>query len=368
MKETQMTLPERLFISFWKRKTAFGAILALSALVGLAITQFYPFRTKATVRIAPISNYAAIPYQDPSLARFIQVDRNILLEMYLNVLESRSLFRQVSLDQKLVVRKPDESEIEFDQRLSLFVDRISIIAPTPASIRAGFKDYQIEFSTRNPEQGYNFLKETFDSADQQVKSNLQNLFKTQAENYKLNQKYTRRDLETARDNMLADYDRQTSIRLAGLDEQATLLRTTRNLDTRAVAVPEVSSQSSAVTASVVDTSKIVILPGADHLEKQAELIRSRKDKEDFIEGLFPIQQKLRDLDQDQLVARSQAAYDRTPLASNNFRAAFVDLTRASFRKGIWPLVAFAGSLGVGLLICFGLLLAGTLRIPRPTSK
>jgi hypothetical protein len=356
-----MVTVKSLGIAFLERKRVIAAIMALAAICALAMTLFFPFSAKVSVKLGQIPNFEAIPYQDAALAPFLTVDRNVLLEMHLDVLRARTLLRKLLVENNLITRNSGEDDVAFDQRLSLLEDRARLVAPTPNSIRAGQSDFLVEFETRRPEQGYLFLNSLFRGADQDVKNKLTELFDREIKLYQLRQSYTRLDLETVRGNLLKDDEKQTEINLTRLEEQAILLRSTGNLGTRAVSVPERNQPNSSGTASVVDSSKIVILPGAESIEKQAELIKARTKREQFIDGLFPVIQKLRDLDQDQTVIRAKQAFASTPLPTDAFRAVTVDLTRANFRKGIWPMVAFAGCLVAGLLASLMLLFVTVIR-------
>jgi hypothetical protein len=349
----------------WKalvsRKRIVAAIMGASVLVGVLLASFFPFLARGVVTLNVVPNFEALPYQEPGFSRFIQIDRNITYELFADALNDGSILRKILVDRAVVVKQPGQSDDDFDQKLSRAQDRFRIVPPVAANARVGIKDWTIEYETRKPEQGYTILRELIDTTNASVKKRLLDRFNTQLSEYSRLQSYVRADNLKSRGNLLADYDRITAIRLAGIDEEANLLRITRNRDVRVSVSPDKPDSGAFSTATVIDTNKLVILPGSEYVEKQAEIIRSRKMKEDFISGLLPIDQKLRDLDQDTNIERANIGLKTTPLVSDDFRAVRNDLTRASFKKGVWPLVAFLGAVLVGLLTVVSLLLAGVFR-------
>ena len=110
------------------------------------------------------------------------------------------------------------------------------------------------------------------------------------------------DVTTKIDNALADYDRTTSDRLAFLKEQAAIARKL------GVAKNTIEAQTFSAQGGVlasVETDTPFYLRGYEAIEKEIELMESREDKRAFVAGLLELEQKKRELEQDQTLARKE---------------------------------------------------------------
>ena len=129
---------------------------------------------------------------------------------------------------------------------------------------------------------------------------------------RLKRSFELEDISTQITNILADYDRKTSDRLAFLSEQALIARKL-GVAKNTIEAQTFSAQNGVVASVKTDTP--FYLRGYDAIEKEIELISSRKDKRAFASGLLELKQKKRALEQDKTLQRAEALFAETPLGN-----------------------------------------------------
>jgi len=83
--------------------------------------------------------------------------------------------------------------------------------------------------------------------------------------------------------------------------------------------------------SNVKTDSPFYLRGYEAINKEIELIKLRKDKKAFIEGLFELEKKKRAIEQDQTIERIKLALQSNLLVGNNqFSAASINAITTKF--------------------------------------
>jgi LPS O-antigen subunit length determinant protein (WzzB/FepE family) len=177
---------------------------------------------------------------------------------------------------------------------------------------------------------------------------------------RLKRGYELEDLSTQITNILADYDRKTSDRLAFLSEQALIARKL-GVAKNTIEAQTFSAQNGVVASVKTDTP--FYLRGYEAIEKEIELISSRKDKRAFASGLLELEQKKRSLEQDKTLQRAEALFAKTPLAkSSEFSAAIlaVEATEFQYKSKRMLMLALAAVVG-GMIGVVYVLIASAMR-------
>lgn len=348
--------------AFRTRKWVIAAILLGSGALALALAIWFPFSRKADVTLYPLSDFEVVRYQDPDMEQFLKIDSNVLNTIFVDVVREGVLVRKAMIDNKIIERQENESSVSFDTRLERAMTQFSLKAPTPEAVRAGNRSWTMSFQTRRPDLGYGFLVDFVNDVNSAVRERLVARYERTESEYIRGSGNREKDLRQRRANLLADYDRTTNIKLAELTEQIALLRSSGNKDGRMLAQTDKFEPGQQI--SVVDTNKMVFVPGYDQLERNAELIRSRADKTNFVKGLLEVDQELRDIEQDPIALRARAAYERTLANASGFQAMTNDLTRASFLQVGTALIILLGVVGLGIALAAFVLFSAAFGISR----
>ena len=185
-------------------------------------------------------------------------------------------------------------------------------------------------------------------------------FETLLRTENLKRSFELEDISTQITNILADYDRKTSDRLAFLSEQALIARKL-GVAKNTIEAQTFSAQNGVVASVKTDTP--FYLRGYDAIEKEIELISSRKDKRAFASGLLELKQKKRALEQDKTLQRAEALFAKTPLRKpSEFSAASlaIEATRFEHKSKRALMLALAAVVG-GMIGVVYVLIASAMR-------
>jgi LPS O-antigen subunit length determinant protein (WzzB/FepE family) len=146
-------------------------------------------------------------------------------------------------------------------------------------------------------------KQTFqlEDIDTQI-ANARRDFDKEMEEFELTHQFAIEDVEILIANALADYDRKTADRLAFLKEQAAIARKL-GVAKNTIEAQMFNAQNGIVANVKTDTP--FYLRGYEAIEKEIELIETRDDKKAFVSGLFELEQKKRELQQDKTIQRAE---------------------------------------------------------------
>ena len=210
------------------------------------------------------------------------------------------------------------------------------------------------------------LQQLHDIATEEVLDISKRRFETLLRTENLKRSFELEEISTQITNILVDYDRKTSDRLAFLSEQALIARKL-GVAKNTIEVQTFSAQNGIVASVKTDTP--FYLRGYEAIEKEIELISSRKDKRPFASGLLELEQKKRALEQEKTLQRAEALFAETPLAKpSEFSAASFAIEATQFESKSNPalMLALAGVVG-GMIGVVYVLIASAMRGRRETD-
>ena len=191
----------------------------------------------------------------------------------------------------------ENAQADFDTQMEEFELRLQFqredITDEMANTAADFDKKMEEFE----------LRLAFNRDD--IKMQMENVaadFDKRMEEFELRLDFDLQDVKTQISNALVDYDRKTANRLAFLREQAEIARKL------GVAKNTIEAQTFATQSGVVanvQSDTPFYLRGYEAIDKEIELIESREDKKAFVSGLLELEQKQRQILQDQTLARAE---------------------------------------------------------------
>ena len=258
---------------------------------------------------------------DTKPQHFFTITRELLSNLFLEALKDQSLFEEGIKKYSLLDRDNFGNEKNYDNAVSKLASKVNLVKITKNNndilniIRLSYHDI---------EKWKSVLLYVEENANQNVKQNLQERFKTSLKILELNKSYKTEDLKTRIENLINDYERSTADRLLFLKEQAKIARALGVATYTDIMIGY--GDGSILTPT---TAMPFYLRGYEAIEKELELIRNRSklEKKSFIKGLITLEQELRRIMQDKTLDRIKLFYNSSPLTNaNKFRAGSLNIS------------------------------------------
>ena len=314
----------------WTIVFATGLICALTV-VGLLLIKM-PFEATSVIR--PISTITADEYAESNALGFFEISEEDLESLFIEYLRDGRILEDAAQQIPLFDREQYDSDAEYREEILEFVESVQLLPPiNEDGLERGVSRRNWEMIAEYDDEekwllALRYLQEhankaigdvlrirfttaiavakqaqEFDLQDLTIKiENAQADYELTMTEFETRLAFDLEDVTTKIDNALADYDRTTSDRLAFLKEQAAIARKL------GVAKNTIEAQTFSAQGGVlasVETDTPFYLRGYEAIEKEIELMESREDKRAFVEGLVALEQKKRELEQDQTLARKE---------------------------------------------------------------
>jgi len=353
-----------LFQTVWdgKWKVVGFALISVLSVIGFQFTQPPPSFV-ATTEIKSITSVEAERYTASNAIGFYEVmptkvdktnalNNSVLLDLFIEKLDERVLFEEAIRKFSLLDASKYEDEKAFNDAVIELAASIEILPPSNVGGKDKKSDirryWQLVFEFNDDEKWKDVLAFVSDSANESVRQTLLKKFEISLSVAKQKKTFEIEDLSVQIDNVLSDYDRKISDRLEFLKEQAAIARKL-GVAKNTIEAQTFSAQNGMVANVKTDTP--FYLRGYDAIEKEIELIESRKNKEAFANGLLELEQKKRALEQDKTLERAESLFALTPIASpNDFSAVSVSVEATDFEYKSKRLLMLALALVVGGMI------------------
>ena len=320
--------------TIWDGKWLIATFAAIAVVGGGAFALLKPSVFEAQTEIKPITTVHAQLYNASNSLGFFEITRGALLNSYIEYLDERSLFEDSIRKNELLDRSKFESEQDYDNAIVEMAASIELLPPIneDGTDKGESRRYwSINFEGENSQKWLAVLDDVTQSATSSVQQNLVDRFENallvakQSKRFKLEdlatqitnakadfdkrmkefeliQTFEIEDVNTQISNARLDYERKITDRLAFLNEQASIARKL-GVAKNTLEAQTFSSNSGVVANVKTDTP--FYLRGYEAIEKEIELIQNRQNTDAFVDGLFTLEQKKRQLIQDQTLARSE---------------------------------------------------------------
>jgi LPS O-antigen subunit length determinant protein (WzzB/FepE family) len=259
--------------------------------------------------------------------RFQKITKSKLLNLYLEVLEEKTLFEDAIRKFNILDASQYSDEQIYNEAIIQLASSIKILTPSGNpnnGQRKGSSEvsyHTINFKIDDFEKWKNVLIHVDELANQLVKKSLfedynrlfivsKNLKKYAIANLKLQKENKIEDLSIEINNLLDDYDRNISDRLSYLREQAEMAKEL-GISNNTFETQTYTTQSGILTN--IKTNTPFYFRGSKAIEKEIDLITSRTDKKAFVENLSELEQSLRDVKQDKTIERLEKKNDSLDL-------------------------------------------------------
>lgn len=323
----------QLFKTLWDSKWKIIGIVIFSVLSVLGY-QFVQPQTNfvAKTEIKPIASDAE-RYRLSNSLGFFEVTPDMLLNLYIEKIDERTLFEDAIRKYQLLDIEKFEDKEAYEEAVIALASTIQILPPinVNGTNRGEVRRFwTIQFEHIDKEKWIQILSSVDSFANQAVKSNLQQQFKTSLYIGKQKSKYELEDIQTQIENALVDYERKARDRMAFLREQASVARKLE-VAKNTIEAQTFSAQNGMVAS--IKTDNPFYLRGYEAIEKEIELIETREDIKAFIPGLLELEQKKRSFEQDKIFERADSLFATTPIMNTDeFSATSVTIGATEFES------------------------------------
>ncbi len=320
--------------TIWSGKWKIVAFVFALVLAALAfIKQAPPPASIAITPIKVISSAEIDQYATLNSLGFFVVGQEDLLSLYNERLTRPETLQDVFTKLQFIDQQNYDDELEYISAVKALTSKVELLPPVNTDgTKRGIsrKFWTLRFKYHDRKKWLTALKQLDEIATFEVFEILNNRFKTLVRNNSLSNKFLLEDSQTDINNMLNDYKKETSSKLAYLSEQANIARTL------GVAQNTIGAQTFGVGngfVANVDIASPYYLRGYEAIEKEIELISSRKEAGLFIDGMIEIERKIRSIKQDKTIIRAQSLLLNTPLNDNTiFRAVTITIDGTAFQS------------------------------------
>ena len=404
----------------WKGKWKIAVIVFISFIAMIsyqstqtkyftAITEIRPLSTQEINKFFFLNNIIGLSQDN---LNFKKITRSSLLNLYIEVLNEKSVFEDAILKFNLIDASQYNNPQEYNEMIIKLASSVKILSPLIDKKQEGNNEtyyhlikfthydqkkwkkilmYVNELATETVKKkileeyknSFSFLRQHKEYQLENIeilKANTQSDFDKEMKKFEMNQEFKLEDIKFKIDNALTDYDRITADRLAYLREQAAIARKLE-VAKNTFESQMFSNRDSSTTVANVQINNPFYLHGYEAIEKEIELIQARDDKKAFINGLLKFEQEKRSLEQDRTLARVEknmafldllielekkqrtieqdktleqieSAFQSTPLVNNNkFSAVMIKViaTKFEYKNNQYLALSIVISLIVGII-------------------
>ena len=337
-------------LTHWKLIVA-SALLSASA--GMWVGSAAPY--SASIEFKPLtSRETAVFHQINDFlvtSKFVQSDATgkppldsdrFLTELMASVDDSE-LFREVAAR----VRERELGELDEASQIRYVARLRGQFTLTPPQLdetrKTGSPYWTLALTSTEREKDLHLLTMWLETATQKAVAGLRMSLLARAESFDTANRFKAEDLKRELDYQREDYKKSINQTLANLDEQAKIARAL------GIAKGTLEGTTFSANASVVTNIKSdnpLYVRGYEALEREAKLIRERKDEREFIRKSIEVEAQLRSLQDSPNAKRLRGLVEGSPLVEPDFKLAKTDLSLLEFERKIGP---FTGGL-IGLLM------------------
>jgi len=261
------------------------------------------------------------------------ISNSKLLNLYLDILNDRSLFEDAIRKFNLLEVSQYDNEKEYSEAIIRLASSAKILSPqVNNNAQKGNleKSYHtINFTYHDAKKWISVLTYVGEFANKQVKKTLIDEYNKSLLFLRDQKKYQLEDIAIKIDNLLIDYDREISNRVEYLKEQSAIAKKL-GIAKNTIEVQTFGNQNALL--SNVKTDSPFYLRGYEAINKEIELISTRKNKKAFIDGLFDLEKEKRAIEQDQTLERLELALQSSLLTDNKkFTAASINTITTKFK-------------------------------------
>ena len=264
-----------------------------------------------------------------------KIKKSKLLNLYLEVLQEKSLFEEAIHRFNLLDSSQYTEEQKYNEAIIKLASSIKILTPSGASnnsIRKGSLElsyHSISFTYDDIEKWKNVLIYVDEKANRLVKKTLvedfdrillvnENLKEYMIKIREQEKKNKIEDFKVDIENLVDDYDRSTYDRLAYLREQSAIAESL-GIENNTFEAQSLNNENLFMT-NIQGPAGPFYLRGYKAINKEIELITLRVEKKAFVENLHSLEKALRSVEQDKTIERIKKEQNSLDLIKETLRS------------------------------------------------
>jgi LPS O-antigen subunit length determinant protein (WzzB/FepE family) len=327
--------------AIWDGK--FTIILSVVATMALAVgyIKLLPQTYKASMPIEQIDSFVESQYQPLSETSMLKVDGDVLMTLFADKFDS--MLAEQLVESGYVKKNDNESDVEFYIRVGGEVGKFKLAAPTEKQPQAGQTSWQLSYTTVQPELSRTLLVALFEDINRTVKQQLSDEFYLRLRHHQIRVDNQIEDLSLAINALTQAYYSQIATRIANLKEQAAIAR-------------ELNLEKHQLISNIDTVQDVFLLGNQDNplylngyiaLEHEISLLEQRQDPTVFLPKLDELKAQEYALLNDKTIQRADKLFKQTPLATNQFSAARINMAKLQVNAKISTVLVLALSMVLG---------------------
>lgn len=289
-----------------------------------AITDIKPINSIIENKYAQYNFSANLSLENP-----LEITSQFLLSLYVEEVEYKKLFTNVIKDLDIFKKSDYETEKDYNDEINKITSNIKLLFPYEDQNGAR-KYHQISFSHTDKELWKKILTEFHKVNQEFIRNNIIERFIKIIEINDYKNKVNISSLENQYTSEKLVYDLKTKNYLLFLQEQSQLARTL-GIKSNTLKTQVFDYQNFSITN--IDTESPYYLRGYESIEKEIDLIKSRKIKENYVPELVAIEKK-KYLAQkkDETIKTIEKFFFNTPIKENeNFEAVSLNIAETKYK-------------------------------------
>lgn len=320
-------------IYIWDQKIKIFLITSIFVVLSLIYLSLTPKKFKLITQIKPISEFEVRDYSlfnglvgdDATL-----ITQESLLINFVNKVKEEKIIQEGIIKFK-IINKEDYSDLElYNFTIKKTATTISDMMLPPLKTDQGKvlrQFWQIEYESEDVEKWNNFLNFLQDKVNEEIRMSLLENFNKEVKIIGLKEKFVLEDLNNQILNSKENHRVKITNRLAFLKEQAAISRTL-GIESNTLEAQVFKKQDTTITnvSSLQEQRDNYYLKGYKVIEKEIELIISRKNKEAFISDLPELLREKNLLLSNKKIKRIKSLFESTPVLNiDKFYAARINV-------------------------------------------
>lgn len=311
---------------------------------------FYHYHCSYQMLLKPISPFDNELYYENNTKDYYKINHTKLYNLFIRYATDPDKLRETISQTNLSQSSQDKLKI-----FSNIIFKPEYSVEDGKKIETGRMFFS--YNTHDALDAKNTMKKIMVAINEKVRLHVIEEYERFLASHQDSNEMNKEDLVQDMNNLLDDYKRETADRLEFLSEQAAIAHALN------ISKNTLESQDYIVKDNHILTSLKVDQPYYFHgyisIDKEIELLKSRKNERAFIKELYSKEKALRAIKQDKLLARSKKLLAETPLYSKeNFKSIYLQslsndkLEKVTNFNGIYFYIFCSIFLGIffGLLI------------------
>jgi len=345
--------------ALWQGKwLVIGVTLATLAL-GIAYLLLAPKNYTASLEINALNSVEAEVYAELNDSEFLLVNNQSLLSQFVEEVQSKQTIESFIKSYGYIEQKADETDSEFAFRIRQSVYDFNLVPPVAETKNKPKTEWTLNISTHKPKLAFQVIKDALELSNQNLNRQLLKTFELRRGVHARETKYAIADIMQRKDRAIVRHNATIGQRLGLLSEQAQIARSLK-LSNGSLSAQAFQNSSTLVTVS--SGNEPLYLKGYVALEKEIEIIKSRKSTVVLIEEVLMLDDMKLKLLQDQSIVRAEQLLANTPIGSDTFTAVAYDMASIDYKSNrktslILALsIVLGGMLGIFVLLIRNLLI------------